>query len=48
VRGGDTSASIDANATQEARAMRLKGYGNAIVPLVAAEFIGAYMSIMGD
>jgi len=44
----DPSAPHNENATQEARAMRLKGYGNAIVPLVAAEFIGAYMSIMGD
>jgi len=25
--------------------MRLKGYGNAIVPLLAAEFIKAYLSI---
>lgn len=29
----------------EARAMRLHGYGNAIVPQVAAEFIAAYMEI---
>lgn len=28
---------------QEARMMRLKGYGNAIVPIVAAEVIKAYM-----
>ena len=28
---------------QEARTMRLKGYGNAIVPPLAAEFIKAYM-----
>ncbi len=28
--------------TQEARAVRLKGYGNAIVPTLAAEFIKAY------
>lgn len=27
----------------EARVMRLKGYGNAIVPQVAAEVIAAYM-----
>lgn len=39
VRGGDSSTSIDADNTQEARVMRLKGYGNAIVPQVAADFI---------
>ena len=32
-----------AQATSEARVMRLKGYGNAIVPAVAAEFILAFM-----
>jgi DNA (cytosine-5)-methyltransferase 1 len=32
-----------AQATSEARVMRLKGYGNAIVPAVAAEFISAFM-----
>jgi len=37
--------SSDTNASQEARKMRLHGYGNAIVPQVAAEFINAYMSI---
>ena len=35
--------SSDPNATQEARAMRLRGYGNAIVPTLAAEFIKSYM-----
>ncbi len=39
----DPSESIDANNTQEARVMRLKGYGNAIVPQVAASFIKAFM-----
>jgi hypothetical protein len=29
---------------QEARVMRLKGYGNAVVPQVAAEFIKAFIS----
>ena len=29
------------------RVMRLKGYGNAIVPEVAAEVIRAYMEIVG-
>lgn len=33
--------SSDPRNTQEARAMRLKGYGNAIVPILAAEFIKA-------
>lgn len=35
--------SSDPRNTQEARVMRLKGYGNAIVPQVAAEFISAFM-----
>jgi hypothetical protein len=34
-----------AQATAEGRVMRLKGYGNAIVPQVAAEFIQAYMEV---
>ena len=37
------SEPIDANNTQEARVMRLKGYGNAIVPQVAAQFISAFL-----
>lgn len=37
--------SSDPSNTQEARVVRLKGYGNAIVPQVAAEFINAYCSI---
>ncbi len=43
VRSGDQSAPINANSTPEARVMRLRGYGNAIVPSIAAEFIAAYM-----
>ena len=35
----------DAKNTAEARVKRLKGYGNAIVPQVAAEFIKAFMSL---
>ena len=35
--------SSDPRNTQEARAVRLKGYGNAIVPTLAAEFIRTYM-----
>lgn len=45
VASGDPSAPEYANATAEARIMRLRGYGNAIVPQVAAAFIGAYMEI---
>lgn len=43
VRGGDRSMAPDANQSAEARTMRLKGYGNAIVPQVAALFITAAM-----
>lgn len=39
VPGGDPCSPDYANATAEARTMRLRGYGNAIVPQVAAEFI---------
>jgi len=41
---GYTSEPIEPNNTQEARVMRLKGYGNAIVPQVAASFIKAFMA----
>jgi len=41
----DTSEPIDVNNMQEARVMRLKGYGNAIVPQVAASFIKAFLEI---
>jgi DNA (cytosine-5)-methyltransferase 1 len=41
----DPSDPIDADNTQEARVMRLKGYGNAIVPQIAASFIKAFMSV---
>jgi hypothetical protein len=44
VPSGDPSVE-DANATAEARVMRLKGYGNSIVPEVAAEVMRAYMEI---
>ena len=37
------SEPIEPNNTQEARVMRLKGYGNAIVPQVAASFISAFL-----
>lgn len=41
----DSSAPIDANATQEARTMRLKGYGNAIQAQTAMVFITTFMSV---
>lgn len=44
VRSSDPSEPIDANNTQEARVMRLKGYGNAIQAQTAIAFITAYMS----
>lgn len=43
VRSGDSGAPLDADATGEARVMRLRGYGNAIVPQVAAMFVRASM-----
>lgn len=46
VRGCNISPACNPLAKdQEARVMRLKGYGNAIVPPLAAEFIKAYLSI---
>jgi DNA (cytosine-5)-methyltransferase 1 len=48
VRSSDKSAQINADETSKAWAMRLKGYGNAIVPQVAAEFIKSFMSIAND
>lgn len=41
VRGGDRSMAPDANDSSEARVMRLRGYGNAIVPQLAAAFMRA-------
>lgn len=43
VRGGHPGVSIAPNDNAEALQMRLRGYGNAIVPQVAAEFVAAYM-----
>ncbi len=43
VRSGDSCESIDTDNTQEARVIRLKGYGNAIVPKVAAWFIKSFI-----
>lgn len=44
VPSGDPSQS-DAQASAEGRVMRLKGYGNSIVPALAAEFIGAFLDV---
>lgn len=43
-----TRQTDDLNDTNEARAMRLKGYGNAIVAPLAAEFISAFMEILNE
>lgn len=43
VCGGDSSLPINPQATAEGRVMRLKGYGNAIVPQLASEFIKAFL-----
>lgn len=45
VYSGDPSEPINANATQEARAIRLKGYGNAIQAQTAIAFITAFMGV---
>jgi DNA (cytosine-5)-methyltransferase 1 len=47
VSGGNPSTSED-QATAEARVMRLKGYGNAIVPELAAEFIKSAMDAIAQ
>lgn len=46
VYSSDPSTPIDANRTQEARAMRLKGYGNAIQAQTAIAFITAYKRVL--
>jgi DNA (cytosine-5)-methyltransferase 1 len=35
-------------AARRNRTGRLRGYGNAIVPTLAAEFIGAYLDTLGE
>lgn len=45
VHSGDPGSPINANEAQEARVMRLKGYGNAIQARTAVAFISAYMAI---
>ena len=47
VHSSDTGAQINANATQEARTMRLKGYGNAIQAQTAIAFINAFLDVIG-
>lgn len=47
VPGSDPSVS-EAQATAESRVARLRGYGNAIVPQVAAEFVIAYLEIKSE
>jgi DNA (cytosine-5)-methyltransferase 1 len=44
VRGGDRSMAPDADQSAEGRVMRLRGYGNSIVPQVAAAFVRAAMT----
>lgn len=45
VPSGDPNDTSYANSTAEARVMRIRGYGNAIVPQVAAEVIRAFMEV---
>jgi len=47
VHGGDPITTEYALNTAEARVLRLKGYGNSIVPQVAAAFIRAYCQATG-
>ena len=37
----------EANATGEARMMRLRGYGNSLVSVCATEFVKAYLAATG-
>ncbi|MEE7625408.1 hypothetical protein V3O24_04480 [Methylobacter sp. Wu8] len=46
VYSGDPGAPIDADQTAEARVMRLRGYGNAIHPHLAAEFISLSLEVL--
>ena len=47
VRGRDSGVPIDPEKSAEARNLRLRGYGNAINPYVAAEFIQAFVETEG-
>ncbi|MCH6256691.1 DNA cytosine methyltransferase [Puniceicoccaceae bacterium K14] len=48
VPSGDISLESDIKNSPEGRNMRLKGYGNAIVPQVGAEFVSAYLESVGS
>jgi DNA (cytosine-5)-methyltransferase 1 len=48
VRGRDSGVPVDADATAEARVMRLRGYGNGIVATAAEAVIRAYMAYHGN
>jgi hypothetical protein len=48
VRGSDCGASVDPNQTSEARVMRLKGYGNAIVAPAAVAWIETVMEVVDE
>jgi site-specific DNA-cytosine methylase len=45
VRRSDKCTEVTSEIQGEARVIRLRGYGNAIVPQVAAEFIAAFMEV---
>jgi hypothetical protein len=47
VPSGDPSLA-EAQASAEARVMRLRGYGNSIVPELAAEFIQASLEAINE
>ena len=44
VHGSADGVSDEANSTQKARRKRISGYGNAIVPQLAAVFVRAFMA----
>lgn len=46
VYGGDQGFPIDPQASSEGRVIRLKGYGNAIVPPLVAEFVAAFLEVL--
>ena len=46
VHGRDSGVPLNPQATGEGRIMRLKGYGNAIVPVLAAAFIEEVMELL--
>jgi DNA (cytosine-5)-methyltransferase 1 len=48
VRGSDSSVAINPQASPDGRVMRLRGYGNSIIPQVAAEFVMAFMESVDE